>query len=189
MVTIEWYNLQNHNQVKCQLSARIDFKLSHWISSLPFPPFCKTVLFCFMPIKLVHVTASKRQITNSLHLRSSPNLLRHEKIVFRLAYYRIEKLWWTSTLNSYQNLNDIKSDFFALKIFKLVFVWIIIEMLLLLLIIEKIDSDQSRNNHQIEIYQIFRALMMQKNVAMKRDDANISMIFAAVRTNTLRLKP
>ena len=60
-------------------------------------------------------------------------------------------------------------------------------MLLLLLIIEKIDSDQSRNNHQIEIYKIFRALMMQKNVAMKRDDANISMIFAAVRTNTLRL--
>ena len=90
---------------------------------------------------------------------------------------------------SYQNLNDIKSAFFALKIFKLVFVWIIIEMLLLLLIIEKIDSDQSRNNHQIEIYKIFRALMMQKNVAMKRDDANISMIFAAVRTNTLRLKP
>ena len=167
MVTIEWYNLQNHNQVKCQLSARIDFKLSHWISSLPFPPFCKTVLFCFMPIKLVHVTASKRQITNSLHLRSSPNLLRHEKIVFRLAYYRIEKLWWTSTLNSYQNLNDIKSDFFAPKIFKLVFVWIIIETLLLLLIIEKIDSDQSRNNHQIEIYQIFRALMMQKNVAVQ----------------------
>ena len=67
--------------------------------------------------------------------------------------------------------------------------WIIIEMLLLLLIIEKIDNDQSRNNHQIEIYQIFRVLMMQKNVAMKRDDANISMIFAAVRTNTLRLKP
>ena len=90
---------------------------------------------------------------------------------------------------SYQNLNDIKSDFFALKIFKLVFVWIIIEILLLLLIIEKIDNDQRRNNHQIEIYQIFRALMMQKNVAMKRDDANISMIFAAVRTNTLRLKP
>ena len=115
---------------------------------------------------------SKRQITNS-----APNLLRHEKIVFRLPYSTImyvqelrsslSTLCWSSTLTLIKILMTSKVTFFTLKIFipwiSSLFLLIIIEKPLLfnyrkkLIMIKVATIIRDRN------LQIFRVSMMQKN--------------------------